>query len=66
MKLPVRVRKSRSGRVQVFCPNLPGCAATADSEEEALVLLRERIEEYFASTRDEPLGPGVTTSEIDF
>ena len=47
MKVPVHVR-SREGAIQAFCPELPGCSATARTEAEALRLLRDRIASHFA------------------
>ena len=48
MKLQVHIRTQR-GVVQAFCPDLPGCSASAASEAEALSLLRARIDTIFAS-----------------
>src|SRR2546421_12024939 len=48
MKLNVHIR-SRQGTVQAFCPDLPGCSASAQTEKEAITLLRARVDEYFAA-----------------
>jgi len=48
MKLPVHVQ-SRPDGVRAFCPDLPGCSASARTEAEALRLLRTRIATCFAS-----------------
>lgn len=48
MKLQVHVRERRNS-VQAFCPDLPGCSASATTEAEALSLLRARVDEYFAA-----------------
>ena len=48
MQVLVHIRNKREF-VQVFCPDLPGCSATASSETEALRLLRLRIDDYFTT-----------------
>ena len=48
MKLEVHIRTRPTGRdgvVQAYCPDLPGCSASARNEKEALALLRARVEE---------------------
>jgi hypothetical protein len=47
VKLQVHVRERRNS-VQAFCPDLPGCSASATTEAEALSLLRARVDEYFS------------------
>ena len=66
MRLPVHIRSSEArGTVQVFCPDLPGCSASAPTVEEALELLRTRLQEYFAgSTRRAPAGTRIITIEV--
>jgi predicted RNase H-like HicB family nuclease len=63
MKLSVHVR-SQFGTVQAFCPDLPGCSATAQTEKAAIDLLRARIDEYFA-TRTRPLQPGTRVIQLE-
>ena len=51
MKVAVHVRKSpEHDAIQAWCPDLPGCAAAAPTELEALELLRRRIDEHFGMT----------------
>jgi predicted RNase H-like HicB family nuclease len=66
MQVPVHIRSSEArGTVQVFCPDLPGCSASAPTVEEALELLRTRVREYFTiSTRRAPAGTRVITIEV--
>ena len=47
MTLHVFVRNSQ-GAVQAFCPDLPGCSASAPTEKQALLILRSRIDQLFA------------------
>ena len=63
MKLNVHVRR-QSGSVQAFCPDLPGCSATAPTEAEALKLLRARVDEYFAARVRAP-PPGTRVIELE-
>jgi predicted RNase H-like HicB family nuclease len=66
MRLPVHIQHSAAPRgVRVFCPDLPGCSATAPTVEEALERLVRRIDEYFAaSRRHAPAGTRVVTIEV--
>ncbi len=62
MKLHVHLRSER-GTVQAFCPDLPGCSASAPSEAEALRLIRSRVDEYFATrTR---VAPGTRVIKLE-
>jgi hypothetical protein len=63
MKLNVHIR-SRAGTVQAFCPDLPGCSASAPTEKEALQILRARVDQYF-SVRARALPPGTRLVEIE-
>jgi hypothetical protein len=63
MKLRVLVRKGVDG-VQAFCPELPGCSATAPREVEALERLRERIARCLAPSASPPL-PGTRVVHIE-
>jgi hypothetical protein len=63
MKLNVLVR-AHAGTVQAFCPDLPGCSASAPTEAEALRLLRARVAEYFA-VRVRPLPPGTRIVQLE-
>lgn len=44
-----------SGGFSVFVPSLPGCASQGESEEEAVANIREAIELYLWSLRDDKL-----------
>jgi hypothetical protein len=64
MQLPVHVQHGPGG-VKVFCPDLPGCSATAPTVEEALARLRRRIHDTFArSAGRAPAGTRVITIEV--
>jgi hypothetical protein len=63
MKLNVLVRR-RADMVQAFCPDLPGCSASAPTEQEALELLRARVDEYFAF-RIRALPPGTRIVQLE-
>jgi predicted RNase H-like HicB family nuclease len=66
MKLPVHVRHDPArGVVQAICPDLPGCSASAPSLDEALAILRARVDTYFgASLRRAPAGTRIVTLEV--
>jgi hypothetical protein len=63
MKLAVHVR-SRHGAVQAFCPDLPGCSASAPTEKEALQLLKDRVDEYFTE-RAQAAVPGTRIVHLE-
>ena len=63
MKLSVHVR-SQFGTVQAFCPDLPGCSATASTESEALTLLRGRVSDYFAAAPAKVPGTRIIKLEV--
>ena len=46
MKLQVVLEPSEEGGYTVYVPSLPGCVSEGDTEEEALVNIREAIELY--------------------
>jgi hypothetical protein len=65
MKLNVHIRTSEFGTVQAFCPDLPGCSATAADEKLAVDKLRARIDEYFAfRPRQPPPGTRIIQLEV--
>jgi predicted RNase H-like HicB family nuclease len=63
MKLNVHIR-SKPGAIQAFCPDLPGCSASAPTEKEAVALLRARVDEYFAA-RVRVLLPGTRVIQLE-
>jgi len=63
MTLSVYVR-SAHGNVQAFCPNVPGCSASAPTEKEALRILRLRLDDLFAP-RARVLPPGTRVVELE-
>lgn len=45
VKITVCIRAGRAeGTVQAYCPELPGCSSAARTEEEALSILRKRLQ----------------------
>jgi len=51
MRYKVELVKSEEGYA-VSCPELPGCWSQGESEEEALLNIREAISEYLASVAE--------------
>jgi cytosine/adenosine deaminase-related metal-dependent hydrolase len=52
MKILVHVRRGRTGEVQAFCPDLPGCAAIGADETQALERLEQRLGEVAGAKGD--------------
>jgi predicted RNase H-like HicB family nuclease len=56
---------SEEGGYTVFVPSLPGCVSRGDTEEEALVNIREAIELYLEPVDDDWIaGEGVLVQEL--
>ena len=53
MKLQVVLEPSEEGGYTVYVPSLPGCVSEGDTEEEALVNIREAIELYLEPVDDD-------------
>ena len=53
MKLQVVLEPSEEGGYTVYVPSLPGCVSEGDTEEEALVNIREAIELYLEQVDDD-------------
>lgn len=65
MEIAVHLRKGQDQRVLAFCPDLPGCSATARDDREALELLRQRVRAYFAQQGQRPLAAGTRRVTLD-
>ena len=64
MRLPVHVQTREDG-VRAFCPEIPGCSASARTEQEALRLLKNRVEECFTSSALVTARPGTRIIHIE-
>jgi predicted RNase H-like HicB family nuclease len=65
VKLQVVLEPSEEGGYTVFVPSLPGCVSEGDTEEEALVNIREAIELYLEPVDDDWIaGEGVLVQEL--
>ena len=65
MKLTVVLEPSEEGGYTVYVPTLPGCVSEGDTEEEALVNIREAIELYPEPVDDDWIaGEGVLVQEL--
>ena len=65
MKLRVVLEPSDEGGYTVYVPSLPGCVSEGDTEEEALVNIREAIELYLEPVDDDWIsGEGVLVQEL--
>jgi len=63
MKYQVALHKSDEGYA-VSCPGLPGCWSQGATEAEALLNIRDAIEEYLAAVRESLLGEDIREIEI--
>ena len=52
-----------TGDWAVWCPELPGCTSSAETEEEARENIKEAIALYLEPTKVE-LGPGAKLAEV--
>ena len=65
MKLRVVLEPSDEGGYTIYVPSLPGCVSEGDTEEEALVNIREAIELYLEPADDDWIaGEGVLVQEL--
>ena len=65
MKLRVVLEPSEEGGYTVYVPALPGCVSEGDTQEEALVNIREAIELYLEPVDDDWIaGEGVLVQEL--
>ncbi len=65
MKLKVVLEPSDEGGYTVYVPSLPGCVSEGDTEEEALVNIREAIELYLEPVDDDWIAEeGVLVQEL--
>ena len=55
MKIKVVLEASEEGGFTVYVPSLPGCISEGETEEEALVNIKEAIELYLEPVDDELL-----------
>ena len=49
----VVIERADDGGVGAWCPDLPGCAALADTEEAVLTEIRQAIELHLAGLRED-------------
>jgi predicted RNase H-like HicB family nuclease len=65
VKLQVVLEPSEEGGYTVYVPSLPGCESEGDTQEDALVKLREAIELYLEPVDDDWIaGEGVQVQEL--
>jgi len=66
MRIAIFIRPGRRpGSFQAFSPDLSGCAVSASSPAEATELLRARIAQQLAGTRNQSVPAGVQKLEIE-
>ena len=66
MMLTIYIRPGRTeNAVQAYCPDLLGCSAVGETEEEAVSLVRARVEAYFSERNQKPAPAGIRRVEIE-
>ena len=63
MKRQIALHRSDEG-ITVSVPALPGCWSEGDTEEEAMVNIRDAIQEYLAALEDRLQGAEVRELEV--
>ena len=53
MKFIVTLEDGEDGYIVVSCPALPGCHSQGETKEEAIANIKEAIEGYIASVREQ-------------
>jgi predicted RNase H-like HicB family nuclease len=66
MQYTVVIEPADDGSFSVWVPDLPGCASTGDSREEALVNIAEAIRGHIETLREhgEPVPPPRSTATV--
>jgi predicted RNase H-like HicB family nuclease len=65
VKLQVVLEPSEEGGYTVYAPSLPGCVSEGDTQEVALLNIREAIELYLEPVDDDRIaGEGVLVQEL--
>ena len=64
MKLMVILEPSDEGGFAVYVPSLPGCVSEGNTEDEALMNIREAIELYLEPVDDDLPATGKEVREI--
>lgn len=68
-RFTVILERESEGGFSVYVPSLPGCASQGETEQEALANIREAIECYLLSLRDDglpiPSERTIRTTEIE-
>ena len=64
MDYAVVIERADDGSYSAYVPDLPGCVACGDSQEEVKQLIREAVALHIESLRDhgDPVPPPVTTT----
>ncbi len=63
MKFVVTLEDGEDGYIVVSCPALPGCHSQGESKEEAIANIKEAIEGFIASMREQ--GEAITMQVVE-
>ncbi len=61
MRITVHLRQTDRARVLAYCPDLPGCSASGETDAEAIELLKRRMTALFNARRR---GDGATRTTV--
>jgi len=65
MRLPVTLERDETGMIVAECPAIPGCVSQGNTEEEALVNIRDAIVGCLEVRAEQGLPLTVRTVEVD-
>ena len=65
MKLIVTLERDETGMIVAECPSIPGCISQGETEEEALVNIREAIQVCLESRAANGMPLTVATREVE-
>jgi predicted RNase H-like HicB family nuclease len=66
MKYAIVIEKAEGSNYSAYAPDLPGCAATADTLDDVKRLMREGIEFHLEGLREDGLPLPAPTTQVDY
>ena len=65
MRLIVTIERDETGMIVVECPSIPGCISQGQTEEEALINIREAIQACIEARAANGMPLTVATREVE-
>lgn len=66
MQYAIVIEKEQDSNYSAYCPDLPGCIATAETFEQITRLMREGIEFHLAGMREDGLPIPEPTTQVAY